>query len=67
MHGILAAFAVGLLLLDSLGEGFVLHGTEGGISHRHLIGLSAGFHRALAGFKGLVDPVAVEFGIFVCP
>ena len=67
MHGILAAFAVGLLLLDSLGEGIVLHGTEGGIGHRHLVGLSAGFHRALAGFKGLVDPVAVEFGILVCP
>ena len=67
MHGILAVFAIGLLLLDSPGEGFVLHGTEGGIGYRHRGGLSAGFHRALAGFEGLVDPVAVEFGIFVCP
>ena len=67
MHGILAAFAVGLLLLDCLGEGFVLHGTEGGIGHRHQVGRATGFYSALAGFKGLVDPVTIEPGVLVIP
>ena len=67
MHGILAVLAVGLLLLDRLGESFILHGTEGSIGHGHPVGLSAGFHRALAGFDVLVDPVTIEFSILVCP